>query len=26
MLEAVDAKLLAAGRTEESIIEATKKH
>ena len=26
MLEAVDAKLLASGRTEESIIEVTKKH
>ena len=26
MLEAVDARLLAAGRTEESIIEGTKKH
>jgi len=26
MLEAVDARLLASGRTEESIIDATKKH
>jgi len=26
MLEAVDAKLVASGRTEESIIDGTKKH